>query len=383
MVRGALLVCLVTAVASAQPRPPVPALVGATELWNAPAPAGFIDDPIATDDARLAYVVADAATKAELHVVTVASHDEQVVDIAPVTTHPIALQLVGSRALVIGQAEDGRQSAALVDLARKGAIVYRLGPATSIAVIARDGRTRIAVHRASPSKAGTRHEVELYAIETGRRAEAGHALELDGSGYDATLDFRVNHWAEGMTHAIGTKGGEWDRKENQRTPDTEATYDLISGKLVDRRPIEDVIAQRKRFQVLADAGGTLDFLHMTWDNTAVQIWHGGRPSPAELDQPISNYDPKSLQGIVAPDGSAWIVLKVDPVNPDAVARKKADPEYLDIFHAGPDGHAVRKARVLATGVRHRFGLLGDKFWLLERSNGSDRGGRALAIYRFP
>ena len=65
--------------------------------------------------------------------------------------------------------------------------------------------------------------------------------------------------------------------------------------------------------------------------------------------------------MVLPDGTAWIALKVDPVNPDAVARKKADPEYLDIFRAGPDRKAVRKARVLATGVRHRFGVVKTAF----------------------
>jgi len=52
---------------------------------------------------------------------------------------------------------------------------------------------------------------------------------------------------------------------------------------------------------------------------------------------------------------------------------------------GPDGKAPRKARVLAKGVRHRFGLVadkaGDKFWLLERNNGFDRGGRSLTVYQ--
>jgi hypothetical protein len=113
----------------------------------------------------------------------------------------------------------------------------------------------------------------------------------------------------------------------------------------------------------------------------VIAWRGGKPQPLELDQALSQYDPKSLQGVLLPDGTTWLALKVDPVNPDAVARKKADPEYLDLFRAGPDGKAVRKARVLATGVRHTFGVFRDQLWLLERSNGFDRGGKSLTIYK--
>jgi hypothetical protein len=76
------------------------------------------------------------------------------------------------------------------------------------------------------------------------------------------------------------------------------------------------------------------------------------------------------------------VLKTDPVNPDAVARKKADPEYVDVFQAGPDGKAIRKARVLETGLRVRFGVAGARFWLLERSSGFERGGKTLTLYSF-
>ena len=50
--------------------------------------------------------------------------------------------------------------------------------------------------------------------------------------------------------------------------------------------------------------------------------------------------------MVLPDGTAWLVLKMDPVNAEAVARKKADPEYLDVFRVDGTGKAVRKGRVL-------------------------------------
>jgi hypothetical protein len=397
MVRGFLIVAMVgsAGLAGAQPMaPPLPAnlhatpLVGATEVAKFSAPAGFIDDPIATDDTRLAYVIGDASTKAELHVATIGGA-EQVADIASVTLHPVALRLVGARAFVVGQLEDGNQIAALVEIAAvgkkpAGTVVYKLGPAKDITVIMRDGKPRVAVHRVSEGKAGTRHEVELDALETGKRISAGKPLELDASQSNKALELKVNSWTDGYTRALGTKGGEWDKKEDQRSPDVEATYDLITGKFADQKKIEDLFEQRKRFQALAEEHDKVDFLRMSWDNANVQIWHAGKPTTVTLDESITNYDPKSLLGIVQPDGSAWIALKVDPVNPDAVARKKADPEYLDVFRVGADGKAVRKARVLGPSMRFRFGVMSDaagKFWLLERSNGFERGGKTVKVYQ--
>ena len=401
MVRGVASVVVILIVvlggtggALAQPAvPTVPAkipsapLVGVREVVKLTSPVGFIDDVVAGDDQRLAYVIADAASRAELHVLTLATKQEQVIDLATITLHPVELALVGARMLVIGIGEDGNQTAALIELADKaktkpaGTVVYKVPSATHITVIQRDGAPRIAVHRAVAGKADTRHEVELLALDTGRRIGGGHPIELDASGKSTKLELKVNHWSDGMTRAYGLKSGAWNRKDDQRLPDSEATYDLVTGRFVETRPIEDLFEQRKRFIALAEAATKIDFVRYLPDHSALQLWLAGRPRALELDQQLTNYDVKSLQAIVAADGTAWLGLKIDPVNPDAVARQKADPEYFDVFRIGGDGKAVRKARLLATGVRHRFGIVGDKFWLIERNNGFDRGGKSVALYQ--
>ena len=388
MARRSLVVLMILAAtpAAAQPSPDLPRLIGATEVVKIAPTDGFIDDAIGGDDQHLAYVVADAASKAVLHVVALASHQDTTVDLAPVMLHAIAIPYVGhGRAFVIGQTEDGRELGALIDLTAgaKRPVVYKLGPASHVETIVQSGHWRVAVHRTTPLASGTRHQVELYDLASGRRVAAGRPLDLDASNDDKPLEFKVNHWADGMTRAIGIKGGAWDRKEDQRTPDTEATYDLVTNRFVAQKAIEDLFEQRKRFQVLATADGQLDFLHLTWDNAHLQLWHDGKPSPVELDQPLQTYDPKSLQGVVGADGSAWIALQVDPVNPDAVARKKADPEYLDVFETTSGGKAERKARLLEPHTRVRFGVLHGRFWVLERSPSFDRGGKTLAVYQLP
>ena len=110
-------------------------------------------------------------------------------------------------------------------------------------------------------------------------------------------------------------------------------------------------------------------------------WHAGKPRALGIDQPLSNYERTSLQGVVGADGSAWIVLKIDPVNPDAVARQKADPEYLDVFARPPTAKPFARPASSRPIVRHRFGVIGDRFWLIERNNGFERGGRSVAIYQ--
>ena len=380
-----VVVCGATAGASAQPKQNLPALVGTSEVMRVATPAGFVDDVVAYDTQRLAYVVADTSTKAELHVVQLGcatcidAKQEIVIDLATVTLRPTALRLLGQRAFVIGTTEDGNQVAALIELATKKT-VYKLGPATHITPLSRDGKNVVAVHKAIATKSGTKHDVELFAIETGKRTAKGKAFELD-KDHEKKLDFRVNHWSDGWTRAGGLKGGDWIKKENQRSPDTEATYDLIAGKFVENKPIGDLFEQRKRYQTLADAGGQLDFLRVTADTKGIEIWRKGVVGAITLDQAWSQYDPKSLQGVIGADGSAWIVLKVDPVNAEAVARQKADPEYVDVFRVGTDGKATRKARVLAKGLKHKFGVVDNYFWLLERSSGFERGGRLLTVYQ--
>ncbi len=380
-----LVSCVVVLAASSpavsQPKPPA-TLDGATEVAKLTTPSGFIDDAIVVDGDRVAYVIADSSAKAELHVLVLSTKAEQVVDVSGISLHPLAITLVAQRAFVVGEGADGKQVAAMVDLVDRGkgkpagTVLYKVAPATHITALP----GKIAVHRVTAGAASTKHEVEILSIDNGRRLSS-RTLELATPGdLEKKLDFRVNHWSEGYAKAHGLKGGEWDKKEDQRSPDTEATYDFAAGKLVDRKKIDDLFEQRKRFQALADGSGKLDFVRTGWDNNTLQAWRGGKLHKLELDQPLATYDIKSLQGIVQPD-AVWVAAKVDPVNAEAVARKKADVEYLDIFVARPDGKATRKARVPAQGIRHRFGVTGAGFWLVERNQTMERGGKSLTLYK--
>jgi hypothetical protein len=375
----------------AKPSPANPAPVGLTETFRFAPAAGFVDDPIGTDGTRVAFVVADTAGTAELHVVGLDGVEvAPPIDLAPVTLKPIALAFVGDRVLVIGGETDA-QMAALIDLdgmdakgkPLKSRIVYRTPTANRITALDRAGKRVLALYTAEPIKTGIRHTIELRAAETGKRVGKVKTLDVDGSGANAKLDFRTNHWIAGGTRVVGVKGGTWNKQEDQRSPDVEATYDLVAGKFVSTAAIPDPIAQRKRFNVLAAAGGVDAFARLKEDLSELELWRDGDKTVITLDQPLIYYgDPRrSLDYAPGPNGP-WIALQIDPVNVEAVKKQKADVEYWDLYEVDA-GKATRRARLPAGGQRLRFGWAGDRLWVVERNVGFDRGGKSLAFYSVP
>ena len=366
-----------------QPAPTPPAVVGLTELARFAPPTGFVDDPIAMDADRLAYVVSDGAAATRVHLVELATGKETgSFDLAPLTARPKWLAWIGKR-LLIGFGDPGAMTAALVDAG--GKVVYRTPAATRVAVVERGGAPRLVLYRSVPGRAGTRHSVELRAPDTGKRVGKVGTLDVDAAGASAKLDFRVNHWTAGMTRAVGMRGGTWNKREDQRSPDVEATYDVVDGKVVATAAITDVVEQRRRYALLAEVAAGADvpdaFARAAPDLSGIELWRDGKRTPLELDQPLLAYgDPRTSLAYAPGPGGAWIALQIDPVNVDAVKRQKADAEYWDLFEV-QGSKALRRARKLATRQRLRFGWAGDRLWVLERNVGFDRGGKALVVYK--
>jgi hypothetical protein len=239
----------------------------------------------------------------------------------------------------------------------------------------------VSLHRTrSPGRNAVRHQLDLHDLATGKRLGTTFSMDVDGAGRSDALDFRVNHWFDGWTRAVGTRGGRWDAKADQRSPDVEAEYDLVAGKFVREAPIPDVVAYTQRMQVLAQREDRALFVRVADDHSAVELWREGKVQRIDLDQPLAHYDAASIAMSVDGPRSMWIGLRVDPVNRDAVARGKADIDSLDLFEV--DGvRAVRRARVPVARRRMRWGILGDRVWVVERNVGFDRGGSVLTLYQ--
>ncbi|MEZ4365490.1 MAG: hypothetical protein R2939_04270 [Kofleriaceae bacterium] len=365
-------------------RPSLPPMVGLTEQWSVRPTEGFIDDAIASDGQRLVYVIADSAGSAVAHVLDLATKSElATLELAPVTPRPTTVALVGDAVLTIGTDDDGRDVAGVVT--PEGGIAWRVGPVDRITPITRDGVAALALVTRTDVRGGARFTVELRAVATGKRLGKVRSLDLDATGRVGKLGFTVNHWTEGGTRAVGILEGTWDRKQDQRAPDREATYDLVRGEFTAKATIVDVVAHRRRLLELAGLapGGLAPaFARLSPDRTTLSVWQAGRAREITLGEPLAQYQPASLELATVgtgPTAPVWLALQVDPTNAGAVARKRADPEYWDLF-AVDGGVATRRGRLLATGQHLTFGMATDAVaWVLERNVGFDRGGKSLRL----
>lgn len=360
-------------------RPALPATEGLTKQLDLAPAAGFIDNVIFSDGARLIYVVADSAGHAVAHAVDLAGGTETATwDVAQVSPRPTALEPVGANLLVIGTDDAGGAVAGLVDGA--GKVTWRAA-AQRMTVIERDGARVLVLTNRIEGATSTKHTVELRTLLTGRRIGKVKALEVNGDNKAVKLGFTVNHFLAGGTLAVGTKDGAWDKKLDARLPDVAATYDLIAGKLLSTTPIDDLKAHALRYGVLAKAATPEAFVRWSTDGSTVERWVGGDRTALTFDQALALYKPDSMLGVIAPGGATWVALTVDPTNAAAVARKRTDPAYFDLF-AVSGTSATRRARILATGKRFAFGqVAADRLWVLERNTGFDRGGKRLTIYQ--
>ncbi len=411
--RAALLTMIAaTLVAPAAHAAPAP-LVGATEVARLEPDGAIADRAIADDgDGLLAYGWTDQATRAEVRVLDLATgKDVRAVDVSALSLRLERLWMLGTgeaaTLFVVGRTEDGTQRVgALYDGAGKE--LRRFGPVDGIALHTRAlASTRkakaprkpkkgarpepitaapgfeslVITYQVEPHKSGGDvHTVTAYEPLKGKRLGKPRALHLV-EGHDKKLDFRFNHWADDWTVAVGVKGGTWDKKENQRKPDVEGRYDLLAGKFTSTAAITDLYEHAGRFTVLALFPNQATFVRMSDNLVELDVWRGEQRLAVTLDQPLDQYDRKSLSWSGG-RGELLVGLKIDPWNASAVGLRREAPTYLDLYRLDGQGAGTRVARVLAGKKDFAFGVSGDKVWLVERNLGFD-GGKNLVLYTIP
>jgi len=373
-----------TGTAAAQPE-----LEGATLAVKLKPQIGFVDDPFAFDGGggRLLWINADADKRAELRIVDLAQAGAQLaaIDISKFTTSPIRADFVldGNRYFVVARdSDDAALTAALIDGA--GKVVRRFGPATDIR-LRQSARAEVVTYnrvQQNPKK-GTptiQHNIAIYDLASGRR-KVQRQLVAAESGMVAKLDFRIVAFASEYTRVMGIKGGVWDKKEDQRTPDVEAWYDLAAGKFISKVDITDVIAHAKKQKLLADHPNQDPFLMVAEDLSGLHLVEGGVARRVELAEVFHHYDHKSLQvQSAAPGATIYFTMTIDPVHPDAVARKRAVTQYIDLYElkAG-ERKATRRSRLKRPG-NFLFRATGEHWAVLPLHLGFSRGGTEMRVY---
>lgn len=359
--------------------PPPPPLVGLA-AQGAFAPArGFLDDVIATDGARLGVVVTDGASQVEVQVISTVDAGELArFDVAAIAPAVRRFYLLGDDVFVVADADDGVPVAGTL-LGKDAKVKKAHKPATDLFVRPVAGQPAVIAYTFDPkARGGVVHQIEAFDLLKGKKlTKKPGRLVLGKDGRDSKLDFTPAYFIEDQTVAVGTRGGVWRKKEDQRSPDTAAAWDLLAGTWVKDEPITDLLGRARQLEVMTEHRRGL-FARMKEDNSTVEVWRDGVARELTLDQPLAVYVAASL-AYASRDDKLWLSLMVDPVNAPAVARKKADPEYLDLFEVDGD-RAVRKARIHAPKKKLRWGWVGDRLWVMEKNVGFDRGSKLLTLY---
>ncbi len=384
------------ATADAQPRRKYkPGATKGIELAKEIKPAeGFVDDPVRFDGAggRLLYVNSNSAELCDIIVLDLGQGYTalRTVDISKVTNAPLDVRFAidGEHYFVtykVGVGDDAKVGGALVD--STGAAVRTFGPATDVRATRYDGEFAVAVYdaerkRSKKGEVSVDHSVEVLALATGKRIGKKASLTTDETGHSKKLDFHVQYWLDSYTKAVGVKGGVWDRKEDQRSPDVAAVYDLPQKLFARRTPIRDVTEHARRTQLRQEHANERSFLYVENDLSGVKWFDHGKTRDIGLAQPFHHYDPKSMHYQRGAAGEMYFTLTIDPVNPDAVARKKADPKWLDLYRLEPGGTKAKRVGRLLLGKRDVAWVASPGYWaVVPKHIGFSRGGKLLRLYK--
>ena len=370
--------------------------VQSAKLVHTIAPShGFVDDPFSFDRAgsRLLYVQADAGVSAHIVVVDVAQRTELFrVSLEKFSLRPSRVEFAvdGEHFLVWSQDEkSGKQRVAL--LAANGRVARKFGPADDIVRTQYQGQQALVVHEISSLKKRrkhregdpvVRHTVGVYAVATGKLLGKKTKLDLDGTNRSKKLDFAFKYWAQNFTVAVGIKGGVWDRKENQRSPDFEGWYTMPTATFSKRLPITNLVAHRERLAKLIKHARRSRDIVVRRNLTGIDFVDNGNFKALKLAEPFRHYDPKSLVTQVSSTGNLFFTLTIDPVHPDAAAKRRAVKPWMDLYEYSPaTNKVIRRARLLPPKVRKYSWRATKSHWaIIPRHIGFDRGGTKLLLY---
>jgi hypothetical protein len=360
---------------------------------KAPAGEGYFDEVFGLDDAglELAVIRGDGATfsKIELYDLTAqppkltSSFDPPAKNFT-VTRIEV---LPGKGVVLVGRekAEEGAPLfALLVDPA--GKVVAKAGPATAFERPPSDGSARAGLLVGYDRKAGAKgaeatYTVTPYTLATlaAGKARTYHtdvAGELKGPGV------RLVGFYEGYTRILAERLGAYDKASDMRQPPKKVVIDALSGKTTGETPIGDPVGWAITGQFRREHPGQSVFVDLNQDGSGVDVIDAmGKKLPAALPVPFRLYDPKSLVYEEGPaPGALTFGIAVDPLNPDAIKRKKAERPMLDVYAADTtDGMVKARGRVF-TPRPVTYRVRAHTLVVLKRFKSFARGGDEFQVF---
>jgi hypothetical protein len=350
---------------------------------------GYFDDAFALDTGggRLYVIRTDGATFAKLEIVeletgkTTSSFDLPTGQPAVDRLEPLP---DGKGVVLIARAgtlEVPTLTATLIDAA--GKVGAKVGPAQDFGRPTTAPSLLVAFDRKPGAHAGdATYTITPYRLET-LAPEGKPRVYKTVGGELKTPPFRLLDFVDGYGQAVGERPRAYDKKSDVRQPPRMATLDTLTGKTGDEAEIADVLAWAQATNLRSRHPGRSVFAELNPDKPGVDVVNAmGQKQAVELAVPFATYEPKSLRDQQGPEAEAfYFTMAVDPVNPEAVKRQKADLPMLDVYgrlstHELP----VMRGRIfMPREVTWRAGY--GKVVVLKRFKSFTRGGDELDVYR--
>ena len=340
---------------------------------------GFIDDGYALrDDGKaIAYITTDGATSATLHLADVGGKDVAVPG-APVDA--LALAWLSPTRVVVVRGREGSSTAQAFTAAGpdKG---KPIGPFDRFAFATVAGKRAFVTYTRSEKK-GVEHALAAYAVDTLRPLKKRVWREdAEGQIKQGASSIKPLWWANGFTELAALRAGEYDKARDMRRPDRYTRLDAFTGKVVAETEVQDVLAFTRVSLLRRDLPNQPVIAHFSDDRKKLLFVDGIAEYEVTPPQPLWKYDASTLAWQTLDDRSVALSLTIDPVNPDAVNRKKADVDEIELFVVDRQTHAVRPLLQLpGEGRRSSWQLAGNRVLIMRKDKGFDRGGVALELY---
>jgi hypothetical protein len=185
--------------------------------------------------------------------------------------------------------------------------------------------------------------------------------------------------AEGFSEIVGLEPGSYDKQRDFRLPDRgRSSTPSRQNHLAGRRRATWCLG--RGHAVAQEASGPGLFAVFSRHQHLRSIDFEGRRGAIQLPVPLRYYDPHTLQEQEDfAGGSLLFSLATDPLHAEALARRKKDPAFLDLYWAGlPPGRTTGPTGKAPLDVADRSACCG-RPWTIDPSPGMAAGGHAAVL----
>jgi len=268
-----------------------------------------------------------------------------------------------------------------------GKQLAKVGPAVAFGRPPADATPRAKLLIAFDRKLGSKgaeatYTVTPYDLATLSSAGKPRVWKTDVAGEIKAPNARLVGFFDGYSRVLGERPGAYNKAEDVRAPPRMLVVDALSGKVANESEIANIEGWAVTGILRREHPGRSLFVELNQDASGVDVVDAmGKKQPAALAVPFRLYDPKTLRVEEGPGpGALTFGIEVDPLNPDAIKRKKTDLPMLDVYTADVGQGTVKLRGRVFTPRPVTWRTAADKLVVLKRFKSFSRGGDELQIY---